>query len=189
MSSGSELRYSYDDYLRALEASPFKLEYSAGVIYAMAEGTLAHGELSMRVGSLLSEALRNGPCRVFSSDVKVRVDASDLAAFPDVSVACGERLTSRVDANALTNPVLLVEVTSRSTEAYDRGEKLRHYQLLPSLQSVLFVSHRSVSVTLVKRTGSGWVSRDFGPGQQVTLTDPAMTLSVDALYAGIDLEP
>ncbi len=188
MSTARELRYSYDDYLRALEASPFKLEYSAGVIYAMAGGTLSHGELSVRVASLLSQQLRDA-CRTYSSDVKVRVDSSDFAAFPDVSVGCGERTTSRVDSNALTNPAVLVEVTSRSTEAYDRGEKLAHYQLLPSLKAVLFVSHREARVTLVLRTAQGWTTQDFGSGQRIALQDPAVSLEVDRIYSGIQLDP
>lgn len=78
-STARELRYSYDDYLRALEESPFKLEYSAGVIYAMAGATLAHGELSVRVASLLTQRLGNER-RACGSDVKVRVGSSDFAA-------------------------------------------------------------------------------------------------------------
>lgn len=188
MSTARELRYSYDDYLRALEASPFKLEYSAGVIYAMAGGTLAHGELSVRVASLLTPQLGER-CRAYSSDVKVRVDSSDFAAFPDLSVGCGQRETSRVDANALTNPSVIVEVTSRSTEAYDRGEKLTHYQLIPTLSAVLFVSHREPKLTLVSRTAEGWTTRDFVSGERLLLRELSVTLEVDRVYAGIQLDP
>ena len=188
MSTARELRYSYDDYLRALEASPFKLEFSAGVIYAMAGGTLAHGELSVRVTSLLAQQLGD-KCRAYSSDVKVRVDSSDFAAFPDLSVAFGQRETSRVDSNALTNPSVLVEVTSRSTEAYDRGEKLTHYQLIPTLTAVIFVSHREPRITLVSRTAEGWTTQDFVPGERLVLQEVPVTLDVDRVYAGIQLDP
>lgn len=188
VSTARELRYSYDDYLRALEASPFKLEYSAGVIYAMAGGTLAHGELSVRVASLLAQQL-DDQCRAYSSDVKVRVDSSDFAAFPDLSVGCGPRETSRVDSNALTNPSVLVEVTSRSTEAYDRGEKLTHYQLIPTLSAVLLVSHREPRITLVSRTAEGWRTRDFVSGERIVLQPLSITLDVERVYAGIQLDP
>lgn len=188
MSIARELRYSYDDYLRALEASPFKLEYLAGVIYATAGGTFAHGELSARLIALLTQRLPAG-CRVYSSDVKIRVDSSDFAAFPDVSVGCEERVASRVDSNALTNPTVVIEVTSRSTEAYDRGEKLRHYQRIPSLAAVLFVSHREPLVTMVERTGGRWVATEVGAGQRLSLRTLQMELDVDAIYAGIDLDP
>jgi Uma2 family endonuclease len=104
-------------------------------------------------------------------------------------VVCGEPVTSRIDAHALTNPVLLVEVTSRSTEDYDRGEKLGHYQSLASLRAVIFVSHRERRLTLVSRSPSGWTTHDFVSGQRVVLTEPAVSLAVDEVYAGIALDP
>jgi Uma2 family endonuclease len=182
------MQHSYEDYLRALDDSSIKLEFSAGIIYAMAGGTLAHADLSVAVSSALRQQLPP-TCRVLSSDAKVRVEASDLAAFPDVSVVCGEPVTSRIDAHALTNPVLLVEVTSRSTEDYDRGEKLGHYQSLASLRAVIFVSHRERRLTLVSRSPSGWTTHDFVSGQRVVLTEPAVSLAVDEVYAGIALDP
>src|SRR5262249_3158988 len=83
-------------------------------------------------------------------------ETSDFSAFPDVSVICGERRVSPIDGNALINPSLLVEVTSRSTEDYDRGEKLSHYQRLPSVCAVVFVSHRQQRVTVVERAERAW---------------------------------
>lgn len=122
--------------------SALKLEYCDGVIYALAGGTRAHAELSAAVIIALHRVLPKS-CRVSTSDMKVRIDASDLSTFPDVSVICGEPFMSSLDANALSNPTLLVEVTSKGTEDYDRGDKLSHYKQLPSLQVVLFVSHRT----------------------------------------------
>lgn len=187
MSVERQLRYSYEDYLRVLEDSEVKLEYSAGLIYAMAGGTLAHAQLCARATAILTRAASR-KCAVFSSDAKVRVEVSDFAGFPDVSMVCGERLTSRIDAHALTNPTLLVEVTSRSTEDYDRGDKLAHYQRLPSLKVVLFVSHGERVVTVVERRGRKWVSRVAKAGEKVTLTDPSISFSVDELYDDVELD-
>ena len=72
----------------------------------------------------------------------MRIEATDLSTFPDVTVVCGERTVAGLDANAVTNPTLLVEVTSDSTEDYDRGEKLSHYKTLSSLRAVILISHR-----------------------------------------------
>jgi Uma2 family endonuclease len=127
-------------------------------------------------------------CRVSTSDLKVRIEATDLSTFPDVTVVCGERLVSSIDKNAVTNPTLLVEVTSNSTEDYDRGEKLSHYKQCPSLQVVLFLSHRRPQVTAVTRTAEGWQEREFRAGDLVQLSEPALTMAVDELYAGIQLE-
>lgn len=187
MSTAKRLHYSYDEYLRLLEQAEIKLEFCEGVIYAMAGGTLAHGALSAAIITALRVALPRS-CTVFSSDVKVRIEASDLSTFPDVSVVCGEQNTSAVDSNALTNPVLLVEVTSASTEDYDRSDKLSHYKQLPSLKAVLFVSHRSRAVTLVQRTPSGWGEQAFRGGEHVIIAQPSLSLAVDEIYAGIALD-
>lgn len=189
MNVARQLRYSYDDYLRSLEHSELKLEYCAGVIYAMAGGTPTHAELAAAAISLIRPLLL-GQCTVYSSDARVRVETSDFSAFPDVTIVCGERRLSPVDANAIINPSVLIEVTSRSTEDYDRGEKLSHYQQLPSLRAVLFLSHRSRRVTLVERADDAkWTSRDFVDGERVTLVAPELTFAVTDLYAGVVLEP
>jgi Uma2 family endonuclease len=188
MSTARQLRYSYEDYLQTLARSEVKLEYCAGVIYAMAGGTLAHANLAARLIGATSRQL-GSTCETFTSDAKVRVEETDFAGFPDASVVCGPVQRAPSDAHALANPSLLIEVTSKSTEAYDRGEKLEHYQRIPALRAVLFVSHRAPRVTLVERTDSGWSTRDFGPGERLALTVPALTLSVDELYAGITLDP
>jgi Uma2 family endonuclease len=153
----------------------------------MAGGTPTHGELASAINGILRNALV-GRCRIHSSDVKIRIEATDLSTFPDVSVVCGERRTSAIDKNAVVNPSLLVEVTSNSTEDYDRGEKLSHYKQLPSLQAVLIVSHKRPQVTVVRRIPSGWDVRELRAGERLVLGSPEMDFGIDELYSGIELE-
>lgn len=187
MSTARRLHYTYADYLRVLEISNVKLEYCDGVIYAMAGGTPAHAALGAAATRLLGNALA-GRCVAYSSDLKVRVDATDLSTFPDGAVICGAVQRAEIDPHAAINPVILVEITSRSTEDYDRGEKLSHYKQLPSLRAVLFVSHKTPRVTLVERTDAGWDEHEFRAGETVTISAPASSFSVDELYAGIALD-
>lgn len=188
MTTARRLHYSYSEYLSALEVSGVKLEYCEGEIYAMAGGTPAHADLAASVIRSLGNLLLDR-CRVSSSDLKVRIEATDLSTFPDATVVCGERHTSPLDANAVTNPTLLVEVTSSSTEDYDRGEKLNHYKQCASVRAVLLISHRRPWVTIVERTPeSGWVQREYRAGDTLALTEPALTLDIDDLYRGIALE-
>ncbi len=187
MSTGRRLHYSYEEYLACLEASVLKLEYCDGTIYAMAGATPAHAELAAARLRVLGQALL-GRCRVCSSDLKVRVEASDLSTFPDATVVCGDVCTSARDASAVTNPSVLVEVTSRSTEDYDRGDKLSHYKQLPSLRAVILGSHRSRRLSCVTRPPEGWAERDFRPGETVRLDEPELAIDVDAIYAGVTLE-
>ena len=98
-----------------------------------------------------------------------------------------ERKLATADRNAITNPAVLVEVTSNSSADYDRGEKLSHYKQCPSLEAVLIVSHRRPQVTVIARSQQGWEEREYRAGQQVELQKPALSVSVDELYAGIEL--
>ena len=187
MSTARRLHYDYADYLASLEMSELKLEYCDGVIYAMAGGTRAHAQLSASVIGVFHRLLPKS-CQLSTSDMKVRVEASDLSTFPDVSIVCEAAIMSTIDANALSNPTLLVEVTSKSTEDYDRGEKLSHYKQLPSLRAVLFISHRMQRVTLVERSATGWDETEFRSGELVTVVAPPLRFAVDEIYERIDLD-
>ena len=187
VTTARRLHHRYEEYLAALEISGVKLEYCDGEIYAMAGGTPAHADLAAAIVRSLGNAL-SGRCRVSTSDLKVRVEATDLSTFPDVTVVCGERLVSAIDKNAVVNPTLLVEVTSDSTEDYDRGDKLTHYRQCPSLRAVIFLSHRRPQVTVVTRTAVGWEEREYRAGDVLRLEQPELTLPVDELYVGIEFD-
>ena len=170
-----------------LEISSVKLEYCDGEIYAMAGGTPAHADLAASAIRMLGNALL-GRCRVSSSDLEVHIEATGLTTFPDVTVVCGARRTAALDPNAVVNPTLLVEVTSPSTEDYDRGDQLSHYRQIDGLAAVMFVSHRRREVTVVEHSADGWREHIARSGEEARVEKLAMSLSVDALYDGIDLE-
>lgn len=186
MHTARRLHYRYEEYLAALEISGVKLEYCDGEIYAMAGGTPAHADLAASVTRILGNALL-GRCRVSSSALKVRIEATDLSTFPDVTIVCGERLVASIDRNAVINPTVLVEVTSDSTEDYDRGEKLSHYKQCASVAAVIFISHRRPQVTVVSRTPAGWEQSESRAGEDVVLSVPPISILVDEIYAGIVL--
>ena len=176
--------YSFADYLSLEEASNTKHEFLNGEIYAMAGGTPAHSALAAAVTISLGGQLRGGPCRVYTSDLRVRVSATGLATYPDVTVACGSLERDPQDDDTVTNPSLVVEVTSKSTEAYDRGQKLDHYRQIPALRAVVLLSHRTPEIDLWERRADGqWGSRTFGPGQAANVQDPPVRLDVDEIYA------
>ena len=135
------LHYTYVEYLALEDESPIRHEYLEGEIYAMAGGSPDHAALAASVIGILRGRLPTG-CRAFTSDLRVRVPSTGLSTHPDASVVCGRTQRASDDPLAVVNPVLLIEVTSSSTEEYDRGEKLRHYQNLASVREVLIVSPR-----------------------------------------------
>jgi Uma2 family endonuclease len=123
-------RYSYSEYLILEESSSVRHEFADGEIYAIAGGTPTHAALAAIIIRLVGAQLPVG-CRAYSSDLRVRVPETGLSTYPDVTVVGGQTTRAADDPVAVTNPVLVVEVTSPSTEDYDRGEKLTHYQRLP----------------------------------------------------------
>ncbi len=181
-------RYTYGGYLRYEADSNGKHEYLDGEIYAMAGGSLQHAALAVNVSSALHARLVGKPCVVYSSDLKVRVVASDLATYPDVTIICGPPEEDPQSRHVVLNPTLLVEVTSPSTEDWDRGDKLDHYKKIPSLRECVLVSHRDRRIEVHRREDDGtWSSQASGPGQVFVLASLGCELSIDEIYRGIDL--
>jgi Uma2 family endonuclease len=185
MSTARRLHYTYAEYLALLASHDLKLEYYDGTIYAMAGGSREHAALSVAMSSILRGLLRD--CLVLSSDAKVHVEATGLSTFPDCSVVCGKPLDAKIDAHATTNPTILVEVLSPSTEDYDRGDKLSQYKQIESLRAVLLVSYKSKCITVVERSESGWSERDVRAGETLSLERPSLSFAVDDVYDGIVL--
>jgi Uma2 family endonuclease len=176
-------RYSFAEYLELEAASNTRHEYWNGEIYAMGGGSPAHAALAMAVGASLVAQTRGGPCRVFSSDLMVRVKASGMATYPDVTVVCGELEPDPDNPNAVTNPVVLIEVLSESTGAYDRGEKLEQYKTIESLQTVLLISQTSCRVEAHHRNARGFDTEVLTTGQTCALDCVGAALDLDAIYA------
>lgn len=178
-------RHSFADYLAFEDASNTKHEYLNGEIYGMAGGTPEHAALSVAVSSALLAQLRGGPCRVYSSDLRVRVLATGLAAYPDVTVVCGELERDPESPTTVVNPRVVVEVSSDGTEAYDRGQKLDHYRQVPSLAAIVLVSHRSARIEVWERGSDGaWHRREFGQGEAAEIRALSARLLVDEIHLG-----
>ena len=130
---------TYAEYLAAEAVSEVRHEYLNGEVWAMAGGTPEHAALAAAMIRELGASLRGKPCRPFSSDLRVHIPDAGLSTYPDVSVVCGQLETAPDDKDAVTNPIVLVEVLSESTEGYDRGAKAAHYRRIPSLREYVLV--------------------------------------------------
>jgi Uma2 family endonuclease len=177
-------RYTYADYLALERGSEIKHEFLDGEIYAMAGGSLRHSALGSRISAAL-ESARSADCIAFQSDMRLRVLASGRATYPDASMVCGpiERDPADASGTTITNPMLLVEVLSPSTEEVDRGDKLRDYQRIPSLQEYVLVSQNPRVEIYRRLPGGTWEYRDVREGA-VTLASGA-TLDLTVLYANL----
>jgi Uma2 family endonuclease len=184
MMPAQKQKMTYAEYL-ALEGKSLdvKHEFVDGEVYAMAGGTPDHGALAVAFASEVRAAIGARPCRVFSSDVRVRVVATGMAAYPDVSVVCGKLETDPEDASAITNPVLVVEVLSDSTEARDRGVKAAHYRHVPSLREYVLVSQRERRVEVHRRNEAGrWELFEYEGHATAELASVGCRVALDDLY-------
>jgi len=155
-----------EEYLALEESSDEKHEYFEGEIFAMSGGSFNHSQLPAQLALLLGMQLRKRPCRVVTSDLRVRVEAVGLYTYPDLAVVCGEPRLSA--GNTLDNPTLLVEVLSPSTEGYDRGKKFDMYRQLPSLQQYVLVSQDAMRVHVFTRQADGnWLFQGFQGADEV----------------------
>jgi len=177
-------RMTYAEYLAAEAKSEVRHEYLNGEVWAMAGGTPEHSALALAMGGELRNALAGKPCRVFSSDLRVRIVDTGLSTYPDVSVVCGQLETADDDKDAITNPVVLVEVLSEATEAYDRGAKAAHYRRILSLREYVLVSQAEPLVEVYRRAESGrWELLEARTGETIELASLGVRLEVASIYA------
>ncbi|HSK00290.1 MAG TPA: Uma2 family endonuclease [Kofleriaceae bacterium] len=177
-------RYTYAQYVAVERESPTKHEFFDGEIYAMAGGSEDHSALAANVLAALVPAIAARPCRVHTSDLRIYVEAVGLATFPDGSVICGpmQQHPPSPAATAL-NPMILLEVTSDSSEEYDTGAKLEAYQTIPTLREVILVSHRERRITIHRRDASGtWLMRVAIAAGRIAVDSLGAELVVDTIY-------
>lgn len=178
-------RYTYAEYLAYERDSELKHEYEDGQILAMAGGSRRHNALALRVGAAL-DAARSRGCIAFQSDQKIRVLETGKATYPDLTMVCGPIEGDPADPSGatITNPTLIVEVLSPSTEEEDRGNKWLHYQRIAALQEYVLISQASPRVEVYQRLPDGsWRYRDVTAGTVELLG--GVTIDVAALYVGL----
>src|SRR5579863_6153985 len=132
-----------EEYLKQESRAQFPSEYFNGQVFPMFATSPQHAAIVMNVGSELRHRLKDKPCRVYGHALILRVSATGLYTYPDVTVICGEPQLVEGQKDAATNPVLIVEVLSPSTQDYDRGQKFQHYRTLPTLVDYLMVAQET----------------------------------------------
>ena len=138
--------FTIAEYLEMEEAAAEKSEYYQGEIFAMSGAKLAHNRISRNIFGQLINKLKGKKCEPFASDLRVHVEKNSLFTYPDLSVVCGEIKTLNDDEMNLLNPTILIEVLSKSTKSYDRGDKFKLYRDIPTLKEYILVDSLSLKV-------------------------------------------
>ena len=174
------------EYLAMDRASETKLEYHHGQVVAMAGARRTHNLIAGNLVHILIRALEGRPCEVYPSDQKVRT-LTGAYLYPDVSVACTPQFEDEGE-NILTNPSVVIEVLSESTESRDRGVKFEQYRSITSLREILFVAQDRRSVERFRRHSGDWIYTAFGPDEaRIELASLGVSLSLDEIYQRVQL--
>lgn len=188
MSTSAVKRYTVEEYLALERASETKHEYFDGEIFDMAGASRAHNRIAANLVQQLSNALDDSPCEVYPSDMRVKLPTG-LYTYPDVSIVCSEPQFEGDRQDVLLNPMVIVEVLSPSTEAYDRGRKFRNYQTIESLREYVLVSQDRMQVEhFARRPGSDqWLLTTVDdPTGTITLPAIDCALSMAEIYAKVE---
>jgi Uma2 family endonuclease len=181
MATSPVTRLTEEEYLRLDRAAEFKSEFHDGEMFAMSGGSLNHSLLGTDIVALLRRQVPSG-CRVFNSDLRVKVASGRSYLFPDAGIVCGDPQLQ--DDDILLNPILIVEVLSPSSEGYDRGRKFELYRTIDTLREYLIIHQdtRHVEYHSWQDDGS-WVLRDYkGAESAFTVARLGITVPLGELY-------
>lgn len=192
MSALPQRKYiSPEEYLAAERESLEKHEYFDGEIFLMAGSSLKHVTITGNISAELHARLKGRNCRPLQSDMRVHIPKTGLFTYPDVLVVCGKpEFLPDANLDTLTNPVLIVEVLSASTESYDKSIKFDNYRSLESLREYVLVSQDAKKVIrYTKQSDGSWVLMDFiGDKTEIVLSSIECRLSMEDIYDKVDFD-
>ena len=178
-SAATKIRFTPQEYLALERKSETRNEYYNGEIFAMAGASREHNLIAGNLFRDIGNELEDRPCETYMNDMRVWIEATGLYTYPDVVVVCGEPRFQDREVDTLLNPTVIVEVLSPSTEAYDRGDKFRHYRRIDSLREFVLISQDRMMVERYTRQGKDWVLSD--------MTDPDQVLKLESIGCQIPL--
>ncbi len=177
MSSNPKTYFTPQEYLAIERKVEFKSEYIDGEMVAMTGASRQHNLITINIAREITQQLKGRPCEAYSSDMRVRIPDTNLYTYPDVVVVCGEPVFEDDQLDTLTNPTLIIEVLSESTESYDRGKKFRYYRTIESLAEYLLVAQDERRVEqYVRQTDGRWLLSEIR-----SLDGKAELLSIECL--------
>jgi len=190
MSSQPKSRYTPEEYLALERKADYRSEYFAGEIFAMSGASERHNLIVGNVFAALHAQLRNRSCKVYASDLRVKVNPTGLYTYPDVVALCDEPQFDDDQKDTLLNPTVLIEVLSPSSEAYDRGGKFEHYRKLSSVTEYVLISQEKPHVEhYVRQPDNQWLlSEASGLSDTIQLPSINCILALSEVYEKVEIE-
>ncbi|WP_375328131.1 Uma2 family endonuclease [Microcystis sp. BLCC-F210] len=179
--------YSFAEYLQLEETADYKHEYQDGEIVPMTGGTTDHNKIALNFAAYLKFALKGQKYNIFIGDVKLWIAQYRQATYPDVMLIEGEPIYYETGKTTVTNPRLIVEVLSKSTQNYDQGDKFLYYRSLPEFQEYILISQSRPYVMQYNKTEENkWLLTEYeGENARLSLTSVNFDLSFQEIYEGV----
>lgn len=177
-----------EEYFTWEEKQLEKHELIDGQVYAMTGGSVNHSRIAIRFATMVDTHLDASSCIIGNSDLRVNIVGTNNYTYPDISVTCDDR--DKTTTQYITYPCLIIEVLSKTTEAYDRGGKFRMYQNNPVLKDYLLVSSTAMEIDLYHKNDAGqWMIINYGEGDTIELKSINLSFPIQQIYRGLNLEP
>ena len=185
-------RLTIQEYIQQEQSSDTKYEYHNGQIFALAGGTINHGMLCGNIFGVLRSGLKSkkSNCKPFTSEIKIFIEKTNSYVYPDSMVICGEIEKAENEVNSITNPTLIVEVLSKSTADYDRGDKFYLYRQLPSLKEYVIIEQSKYTVEVYYKSDNSdlWqITRYDGLDKIIKLQSIDLDVKMTELYLDINI--
>lgn len=184
-------RITPQEYLNRERKAAFKSEFFRGEIFAMAGGSPNHSLIAANFVREAGNALKDQPCAVYNSDLRIRVQPTGLYTYPDATIVCGELEFDDEERDTVINPTVIIEVLSDSTEKYERGKKSNHYRQIASLKELILISQDRPNIERFTRQPNGdWL---FHEERELTANFDLKSLEISVmlaeLYRNVRFEP
>jgi Uma2 family endonuclease len=187
----SQPRLTEADYLRIESAADFKSEFFDGEMFAMAGGSREHSLIGTNIAGEFRDRLKGRSCIAYNSDLRIKIEATGLFTYPDLSIICGPVQLAEESDETAVNPVVIVEVLSDSTEGYDRGKKFEHYRQIPTLREYLLVSQKEPRIEQFVRMEDGrWVLTEAsGLDSKLEVPSLSIEIALREVFANVTFAP
>lgn len=190
MSSATPLPITDEEYLFLDRRAEFKNELIDGVVVAMAGGRRAHLLISMNLSRIISTQLLDKPCEACANELRVRAEKPRNYFYPDLVIVCDNPQFVDNEFDTLTNPNVVIEILSPSTEKMDRGPKFHAYLKMPSLQAYILIAQDEYSIDLYTRQPHDWLYQNYNrPDDVVEIPSVGVRLTLSDIYAKVVFPP
>ena len=182
-------KFTIEEYLEYENASQEKHEYYQGEIFAMSGPKVPHNIIAVNLTVLLGQKLKGKSCQPFNSDQRIYVPQNTLFTYPDISIVCGEIVTKDNDDWNILNPSVIIEILSRTTKNYDRGEKFKLYRDIPTLKECILIDSESIRIEAFRiNEGGHWELEEYKRADEILLVKAVqLSIPLTEIYKGTKL--